>query len=122
VIVSTLNQEEYDLLVAELFAEAHGLRMKYEAFSQYTEAKIAEYELERKPMATKLEQLTRDLAVVNAQRAQIHADLVELTSKIDKLTAQRDNARSRVKALESARSYKIARRLRRVLPGFLRGN
>lgn len=120
--VSTLNQEEYDLLVAELFAEAHGLRMKYEAFSQYTEAKIAEYELERKPMATKLEQLTRDLAVVNAQRAQIHADLVELTSKIDKLTAQRDNARSRVKALESARSYKIARRLRRVLPGFLRGN
>lgn len=121
-IVSTLNQEEYDLLVAELFAEAHGLRMKYEAFSQYTEAKIAEYELERKPMATKLEQLTRDLAVVNAQRAQIHADLVELTSKIDKLTAQRDNARSRVKALESARSYKIARRLRRVLPGFLRGN
>jgi len=122
VIVSTLNQEEYDLLVAELFAEAHGLRMKYEAFSQYTEAKIAEYELERKPMATKLEQLTRDLAVVNAQRAQIHADLVELTSKIDKLTAQRDNARSRVKALESARSYKVARRLRRVLPGFLRGN
>lgn len=121
-IVSTLNQEEYDLLVAELFAEAHGLRMKYEAFSQYTEAIIAEYELERKPMATKLEQLTRDLAVVNAQRAQIHADLVELTSKIDKLTAQRDNARSRVKALESARSYKIARRLRRVLPGFLRGN
>lgn len=121
-IVSTLNQEEYDLLVAELFAEAHGLRMKYEAFSQYTEAKIAEYELERKPMATKLEQLTRDLAVVNAQRAQIHADLVELTSKIDKLTAQRDNARSRVKALESARSYKVARRLRRVLPGFLRGN
>lgn len=120
--VSTLNQEEYDLLVAELFAEAHGLRMKYEAFSQYTEAKIAEYELERKPMATKLEQLTRDLAVVNAQRAQIHADLVELTSKIDKLTAQRDNARSRVKALESARSYKVARRLRRVLPGFLRGN
>jgi len=122
VIVSTLNQEEYDLLVAELFAEAHGLRMKYEAFSQYTEAIIAEYELERKPMATKLEQLTRDLAVVNAQRAQIHADLVELTAKIDKLTAQRDNARSRVKALESARSYKIARRLRRVLPGFLRGN
>jgi len=122
VIVSTLNQEEYDLLVAELFAEAHGLRMKYEAFSQYTEAKIAEYELERKPTATKLEQLTRDLAVVNAQRAQIHADLVELTSKIDKLTAQRDNARSRVKALESARSYKVARRLRRVLSGFLRGN
>jgi len=129
VIVSTLNQEECDLLVAELFAEAHGLRMKYEAFSQYTEAIIAEHELERKQMATKLEQmatkleqLTRDLAVVNAQRAQIHADLVELTSKIDKLTAQRDNARSRVKALESARSYKVARRLRRVLPGFLRGN
>ncbi len=119
--MTTTSNEEYDLLISELFAEAHGLRMKYEEFSQYTEAKIAEFILERKPMAIQLEQLSRDLAVTNAQRAQIHADLVELTSRIDALTTQRDNARARVKVLESARSYRIAKRLRRLVPSFLQG-
>lgn len=119
--MTTTSNEEYDLLISELFAEAHGLRMKYEEFSQYTEEKIAEFILERKPMATQLEQLSRDLAVTNSQRAQIHADLVELTARIDKLTAQRDTARTRIKALESSRSYKIANRLRRMVPSFLQG-
>ena len=119
--MTTTNNEEYDLLISELFAEAHGLRMKYEEFSQYTEAKIAEFVLERKPIAIQLEQLSRDWAVTNAQRAQIHADLVALTARIDKLTAQRDNARLRVKALESARSYRIAKKLRRLVPDFFQG-
>ncbi len=119
--MTTTSNEEYDLLISELFAEAHGLRMKYEEFSQYTESKIAEFVLERKPMAMQVEQLSRDLAVTNAQRAQIHADLVELTARIDKLTAQRDASRARVKALESSRSYRIARRLRRLIPSFLQG-
>jgi glycyl-tRNA synthetase beta subunit len=117
--VTTTNNEEYDLLISELFAEAHGLRMKYEEFSQYTEAKIAEFVLE--PIAIQLEQLSRDLAVTNAQRAQIHADLVALTARIDNLTAQRDNARLRVKTLESARSYRIAKKLRRLVPNFFQG-
>ena len=98
--MTTTNNEEYDLLISELFAEAHGLRMKYEEFSQYTEAKIAEFVLERKPMAIRLEQLSRDLAVTNAQR---------------------DNARLRVKTLESARSYRIAKKLRRLVPNFFQG-
>lgn len=95
--------------------------MKYEEFSQYTEAKIAEFVLERKPITTQLEQLSRDLAVTNAQRAQIHADLVELTARIDKLTAQRDTSRARVKALESARSYRFAKKVRKLVPKFLQG-
>jgi len=111
--VTTTSNEEYDLLISELFAEAHGLRMKYEEFSQYTEAKIAEFVLERKPMAMQVEQLSRDLAV--------HADLVELTARIDKLTAQRDASRARVKALESTRSYRLARKARRLIPKFLQG-
>lgn len=95
--------------------------MKYEEFSQFTEAKIAEFVLERKPMATQLEQLSRDLAVTNAQRAQIHADLVALTARIDKLTSQRDGARRRVKTLESARSFRIAKKLRKLVPNFFQG-
>lgn len=120
--MTTTSNEEYDLLISELFAEAHGLRMKYEEFSQFTEAKIAEFVLERKPMAMQLDQLSRDLAVTNAQRAQIHADLVELTSRIDKLTAQRETAKARVKALESSRSFKIAKLVRRLVPSFLQGS
>lgn len=120
--MTTTSNEEYELLISELFAEAHGLRMKYEEFSQYTEAKIAEFVLERKPMATQIEQLARDLAVTNAQRAQIHADLVELTARIDKLTAQRDNARKRIERLESARSYRIAKKLRGIIPKFFQGD
>ena len=58
--MTTTSNEEYDLLISELFAEAHGLRMKYEEFSQYTEAKIAEFVLERTPMAMQVEQLSRD--------------------------------------------------------------
>ena len=41
--MTTTNSEDHDLLISELFAEAHGLRMKYEEFSQYTEAKIADF-------------------------------------------------------------------------------
>ena len=119
--MTTTSNEEYDLLISELFAEAHGLRMKYEEFSQYTEAKIAEFVLERKPMAMQVEQLSRDLAVTNAQRAQIHADLVELTARIYKLTAQRDVSRARVKALESSRSYRLAKKTRQLIPKFLQG-
>ena len=126
--MTTTSNGEYDLLISELFAEAHGLRMKYEEFSQYTEAKVAEFVFERRltgiqieKMSMQLEQLSHDLAVTNAQRAQIHADLVELASRIDALTAQRDNARARVKVLESARSYRIAKQLRRLVPSFLQG-
>ena len=32
--MTTTNSEDHDLLISELFAEAHGLRMKYEEFSQ----------------------------------------------------------------------------------------
>jgi hypothetical protein len=44
-----------------------------------------------------------------------------LTARIDNLTAQRDNARLRVKTLESARSYRIAKKLRRLVPNFFQG-
>ena len=35
--------DERDQLIADLLEEAHGLRMKLEDFSQYTEAKVAEF-------------------------------------------------------------------------------
>ena len=35
--------DEREQLIADLLEEAHGLRMKYEEFSYYTETKVAEF-------------------------------------------------------------------------------
>ena len=101
--MTTTNSEDHDLLISELFAEAHGLRMKYEEFSQYTEAKIddfvhAKQALENliaqrtQELAISNEQRLQDLAITSAQRAQIQAELVSLTARVDKLISQRNKA------------------------------
>ena len=146
--MTTTTSEDLDLLVSELFAETHGLRMKYEEFSQYTEAKIAEFvdakqtlenllaqrtadfvdakqTLENllaqrtQDLAISNEQRTQDLAITSAQRAQIQAELVSLTARVDKLISQRNKARHRVKFLESSRGYRFEQRLRRLVARLL---
>ena len=128
--MTTTNSEDHDLLISELFAEAHGLRMKYEEFSQYTEAKIddfvhAKQALENliaqrtQELAISNEQRLQDLAITSAQRAQIQAELVSLTARVDKLISQRNKARHRVKFLESSRGYRFEQNLRRFVARLL---
>ena len=128
--MTTTNSEDHDLLISELFAEAHGLRMKYEEFSQYTEAKIddfvhAKQALENliaqrtQELAISNEQRLQDLAITSAQRAQIQAELVSLTARVDKLISQRNKARHRVKFLESSRGYRFEQKLRRLVARLL---
>ena len=116
----TIANQDYETLLTEVINEVNAMRNKYDAFSQFTESKIAQYVLERKPMANQIEQLTRDLAVTNAQRAQIQAELVALTARVDKILMQRDKARSRVKFLETTRTYRLEQKLRSLVPQFLR--
>ncbi len=116
----TIANQDYETLLTEVINEVNAMRNKYDAFSQFTESKIAQYVLERKPMANQIEQLTRDLAVTNAQRAQIQAELVALTARVDKILMQRDKARSRVKFLEATRTYRLEQKLRSLVPQFLR--
>ncbi|CAB4766316.1 MAG: hypothetical protein F2712_05720 [Actinobacteria bacterium] len=116
----TIANQDYETLLTEVINEVNAMRNKYDAFSQFTESKIAQYVLERKPMANQIEQLTRDLAVTNAQRAQIQAELVALTARVDKILVQRDKARSRVKFLEATRTYRLEQKLRSLVPQFLR--
>jgi hypothetical protein len=47
-MAETLNEQEQ--LIADLLEEAHGLRMKYEEFSLYTESKVAEFVIARKAL------------------------------------------------------------------------
>ncbi len=116
----TIANQDYETLLTEVINEVNAMRNKYDAFSQFTESKIAQYVLERKPMANQIEQLARDLAVTNAQRAQIQAELVALTARVDKILMQRDKARSRVKFLEATRTYRLEQKLRSLVPQFLR--
>ena len=116
----TIANQDYETLLTEVINEVNAMRNKYDAFSQFTESKIAQYVLERKPMANQIEQMTRDLAVTNAQRAQIQAELVALTARVDKILMQRDKARSRVKFLEATRTYRLEQKLRSLVPQFLR--
>ena len=116
----TIANQDYETLLTEVINEVNAMRNKYDAFSQFTESKIAQYVLERKPMANQIEQLARDLAVTNAQRAQIQAELVALTARVDKILMQRDKARSRVKFLEATRAYRLEQKLRSLVPQFLR--
>ena len=116
----TIANQDYETLLTEVINEVNAMRNKYDAFSQFTESKIAQYVLERKPMANQIEQLTRDLAVTNAQRAQIQAELVALTARVNKILMQRDKARSRVKFLEATRTYRLEQKLRSLVPQFLR--
>ena len=58
-------------LVDDLLAESHGLRMKYEDFSRYTEAQVAEFVLTKR-------RLNRELAELG-ERAKF------LTQKVDQL-------------------------------------
>ena len=116
----TIANQDYETLLTEVINEVNAMRNKYDAFSQFTESKIAQYVLERKPMANQIEQLTRDLAGTNAQRAQIQAELVALTARVDKILMQRDKARSRVKFLETTRTYRLEQKLRSLVPQFFR--
>ena len=94
----SLTNQDYESLLTEVINEVNAVRNKYDAFSQFTEAKVAQYVLEQKSLSNRIDQLTRDLAVTNAQRAQIQAELVALNTRVEKILMQRDKARNRVKA------------------------
>ena len=131
----TLTNQDYDTLITELINEINAVRNKYDAFSQFTETKVADFvhtnrhlknlhaaqtqELTQRTQeltqrTQELTQRTQDLAITNAQRAQLHAELVALTARVDGLIMQRDKARSRVKFLEATRAYRIEQKLRSI--------
>jgi chromosome segregation ATPase len=116
----SLTNQDYESLLTEVINEVNAVRNKYDAFSQFTEAKVAQYVLEQKSLSNRIDQLTRDLAVTNAQRAQIQAELVALNTRVEKILMQRDKARNRVKFLEATRTYRLEQKLRSLVPQFLR--
>ena len=131
----TFTNQDYDTLITELINEINAVRNKYDAFSQFTETKVADFvhtnrhlknllaretqELAQRTQelaqrTQELAQRTQDLAITNAQRAQLHAELVAVTARLDGLIFQRDKARRRVKVLEASRAYRFEQKLRSI--------
>ena len=124
----TETTDERDQLIADLHEEAHGLRMKLEDFSQFTEAKVAEFVIARKSLTEERDRAVHqgslaanDLEVLRRRQDDLHRQLIETTSKlhevearVERLIRQRDRARERVRVLEASRSYRLAMRLRRL--------
>ena len=121
--------DERDQLIADLLEEAHGLRMKLEDFSQYTESKVAEFVLARKQLteerdsATQLRSLAQhDVEVLKRRQEQMQQQLIELNTKLrdtearlTQLTAERDKAQQRLQFLESLGIVRFGLRLRQLL-------
>ena len=112
---------EYDVLLTELLEDANNMRNRYDDFSQFMEAKIAEFVLERKLLAPKLGQLSQDIAITNAQRSQIQANLVQMKAEVEQLnklvnelTTQRDAAYAQIRNLELSRISQKKTGIRRV--------
>ena len=119
--MTTARDAETAQLIEELFAEAHGLRMRYEDFSLYTEGRVAEFVAARRVWDADRARLESDLRLLHAQRDQLHAQLVDAAARaaaaealLERRTAQRDRARARVAALEASRAVRLACRLRRL--------
>ncbi len=117
----TFTNQDYDTLITELINEINAVRNKYDAFSQFTETKVADFVHTNRHLKNllaqetqELAQRTQDLAITNAQRAQLHAELVAVTARLDGLIFQRDKARSRVKFLEASRAYRFEQKLRSI--------
>ena len=123
------SPDDRDQLIADLLEEAHGLRMKLEDFSLYTESKVAEFVLARKSLTEErdsaqhhLQLAQHDVQVFRLRQDQMQQQLIELSQKLreieartERLIKQRDAARARVQALEASRAVQIATRLRKLL-------
>ena len=117
----TFTNQDYDTLITELINEINAVRNKYDAFSQFTETKVADFVHTNRHLKNllaretqELAERTQDLAITNAQRAQLHAELVAVTARLDGLIFQRNKARSRVKFLEASRAYRFEQKLRSI--------
>ncbi|MFM7081618.1 MAG: hypothetical protein ACKOYI_06600, partial [Actinomycetota bacterium] len=71
-------------LVDELLLESHGLRMKYEDFSRFTEGQVAEFVLTKK-------RLNRELAELGEREKWLNERVVQLESARAHLEQQRDH-------------------------------
>ncbi len=107
-LVST-GEDNRDELIKELLAEAHGLRMKNEQISLYTESKIAELvKLQRELITIRdgFETVVEQRNGLESKLAQVNTEIKHLTTIYTAMTGQRDRLRGRVAEVETSRAFR----------------
>lgn len=90
----TSPHDDRDALIAELYEEAHGLRMKLEEFSRYTEDAMAKMAAERREDAERYSTMERDMSVRETERRQLQQEVVRCRDEIARLTAEIERLRT----------------------------
>ena len=113
------GEDDRDELIEELLAETHGLRMKNEQISLYTESKIAELVKLQRELLT----IRDGFETVVEQRNDLEGKLVLMNTELEHLgtiytamTDQRDRLRGRVAEVETSRAFRIGKRFIRFVP------
>lgn len=113
------GEDDRDELIKELLEEAHGLRMKNEQISLYTESKIAELiKLQRELVTIRdgFETVVEQRNDLEAELARVNTELEHIGTIYTSMTDQRDRLRGRVAEVENSRAFKIGRRVIRIVP------
>ena len=115
----SIGEDDRDELIKELLAEAHGLRMKNERISLYTESKIAELvKLQRELLTIRdgFETVVEQRNDLEGKLAQVNTELEHLGTIYTAMTDQRDRLRGRVAEVETSRAFRIGKRFIRFVP------
>lgn len=113
------TNDDRDELITDLLAESHGLRMKNERISQYTESKISELvKVKRELLMSR-----QGLETIVEQRNALQGELDHLGREQDviheayvAMTDQRERLRLRLAQLEASQSYRVGQKLLRLFP------
>ena len=83
-----------ETLVDDLLAESHGLRMKYEDFSRYTEAQVAEFVLTKRRLNRELAELGERAKFFAEKADQLEAAREHLGQQLAHVQVERDAAQA----------------------------
>ena len=115
----SIGEDDRDELITELLAESHGLRMKNEQISLYTESKIAELvKLQRELLTIRdgFETVVEQRNDLEGKLALVNTELEHLGTIYTAMTDQRDRLRGRVAEVETSRAFRIGQRFIRFVP------
>jgi chromosome segregation ATPase len=115
----SISEDDRDELIKELLAEAHGLRMKNEQISLYTESKIGELvKLQRELLTIRdgFETVVEQRNDLEVKLALVNTELEHLGTIYTAMTDQRDRLRGRVAKVETSRAFRIGQRIIRFVP------
>lgn len=108
---SRSNTSRDEQLVDQLLIESHGLRMKYEDFSRYTEGQVEEFVLTKRRLNHELSTIGEQTKWLSQRATQLEAAVEHLEQQRDHLLGERDRTKgvfaATVEHLEQQRDHAL---------------